>query len=215
MKRLTFADAISHVRNSIDELKINDSLFESDSDSQDLDTIIVSKLKEAIIQAYRTCSLTKIGGDCSSAQAEDFSQGPSAKVVRIKVPGFLRLVGIKAKDSDVIVTDWYTPDSMTAKKQVSPWNRGTYERPIAVIGVSSADRELLYYSLKDDAQSDLSAKFDYVHYLSEPDIVPENDYVDISEGCEMAILTILTALVLMVYKDPHAESFTKLAEAYL
>ena len=219
---LTVQEAIDFVRLSIDEISLNDASFDgyADTDSGDLDEIIKGKMAEAVRFAHMGGQVSIIGPDALFMDEDEIKKnckvsGDEMDVVEIAFKDILRLVRLKMKDSKVAVTAWHDEDSAMGHRQHDKYAKGTFQRPVAINAFGKEHATLRYYSLRTSApeDADILEIVDYVSYLPEPKM--ENGSIAICPGLRTAILNYLTGLVLLVFKDQHAENFFNLAKTHM
>lgn len=210
MKALLLSEARSFVHAAIDEIQLNDSEFEGViDDNADMDSIIDSKILEAVTYIHNNAQLNKIGEDAVTAMPTTSLDGTS-----IKIPSkdIMRLLMFKGRDSDLSVTNWYGEDSPVAAMQNDEYAKGTYQNPVIIKRIG-ANPFFQYYSLaKADALGN-----DSIAYIPYPLISGTGNSIsiDICETVKLSILNYLTGLVLLVYKDQHADSFFNQAKLYM
>lgn len=216
----------NYVLQVLDELKNSDDptmLIEAEG----LDTLKLTKgyLLEATIKAHKDAPSILLDG-VKGAAGTDYSvdwttNGDGSAIIKMQKKT-LRVVSLKAEDSPVVVSEYYSEDSAIGRMQSNEHIRGTYDDPKLIIKkVWATDRqpEFVYYSAKDT-----STTFDleYIPYPSlatlsvepaayslvdgsiteniptiNPDIIGGDEpYVMISDKLEFAVLNLVAAMVL-------------------
>lgn len=144
------------------------------------------------------------------------------KVLEFTLPQesrYLRLVGFQTKDSDITVTNVIGSASAEGRKQANKYIRGRYDRPRLVMEQGSASMTtptFHYYSLKDEYNGS-SAAYDNIKFLR---IVQEQEFSSaameykICYRVKQNIIDYLTALVLVIFNDQRADSFTQKANNF-
>lgn len=211
MLSLPVSELVSAVRISLDELRLNPSLMAGvqDTDSDDLDTIIESKIVEAVTVVHRQADIDLLTDAPAVTPASVTAEG---KVLLIQVPqDMLRFVALKVSDSYYTVCRLIREGSHDALRQGDIYACGTYERPEAVLRRGNSTNTILYYSLREVLGQNESAgeKVELLSYLTVPAI--ENDAVEVCSEVKDAVISMLTGLVLTVFKDEHATRFYEMA----
>ena len=211
MQSLPVSELVSAVRISLDEIRLNPSLMAGvqDTDSDDLDTIIESKIVEAVTVVHRQADIDLLTD--APAVSPD-SVAAEGKVLLIQVPqDMLRFVALKVSDSYYTVCRLIREGSHDALRQGDIYACGTYERPEAVLRRGNSTNTILYYSLREDLGQNESAdeKVELLSYLTVPAI--EDDAVEVCSEVKDAVISMLTGLVLTVFKDEHATRFYEMA----
>lgn len=212
---LTLSEIREFVRTAIDEIQVNESSFVpsdgmSYADDEDMNTIIDSKVIEAITYVHKN-SPTSLLLDAKRFVADNSNTKIEDKEVTVTIPDMMRLVLLKASDSNKVILEYVGEDDPKALMQYDKYCKSTYEDPVLVLSHNGDNKVLTYYSLKEDA-SDINV-FDKVLYIPYPEI--KEDKIDICKDVKLAILNHITGLVLLVYKDEHAESFFNQAKTYM
>ena len=243
MQSLPSDTAILLVRKNLDEVEPNDSVMYTDenNDNLSLNDIIRKNLPEAINAIHLAAPVHLLEG-------EDFSFMPSAVTITsdgvldftlINEQGqeeqaFLRLVFFRATKTggpeDRIVTDVIPESSAEAHKQLNPYIRGNYDRPILVkkqelAGDSGKAPKFAFYSVRDlsrfsgaDPMSAYMAisRFNYIKELAyvAPTTQTPNPSYKISSRLRQNIIDYLTAMVMETYGDQRAQNFYQRASNF-
>lgn len=210
MKNLTVDYIRKRVRACLDELGLNDACFmEEDQDSIELSGVIESKILEAVRYVYLNASRHLLDGVVleGTATVSDIGVG------RLSLPtDFLRMISFKMSDWTSPVCDIITEYDAEYHKQSDKYARGTWESPVCAL-VKTGDGDVLeFYSCKDS-----TATIAHALYLPLPVFENVNHLpcVSVCDKLEDAVVNQITGLVLLTYKDQHADSFINLAKSYM
>lgn len=211
MENLTLAEARLFVRSAIDELQLNESAMEGiPIDESDMDSIIDAKVEEAVEFVHRNAAPQSVADDALIMNADDITMNSNNGTVIIPSSDIMRLLSVKCSDSIVSATEWYNEDTPIAAMQSDPYAKGTSDNPVVIKRLSgSEDDAFVYYSYNKEDNS-ISC---IVKYLPFPKVT--NGAIQICRRVRLAVLNFLTGLVLMVYKDNHADSFFNQAKFYM
>lgn len=223
MTSLTLSDIRAFVRAAIDELQVNESSYvPSDggkdySDDQDMNTIIDSKIVEAVTYVHKNAPLSLLL-DAKKVENSDIKLDSEGTTAVIKISNMLRFVMLKAADAQKAVFDIVGVDDPIATMQGDKYTRGTYQRPVVVLSTDGTNKLLTYYSFKEKETSTTDL-FEGIYYIPNPEINDttdkKNKEVSICKDVKLAILNHIVGLVLLVYKDKHADSFFNQAKTYM
>lgn len=218
MITVTVASLVAAVRASLDELQTNASYMAGvqDTDNSDLDTIISGKVLEAIALVHRNAARSLVVADAPLQTT--ITASADGLVLSVNVPTtMLRFVSFKATDSPHAVTELLEEGSPDALRQADEYACGTWERPEAVLCKGSTNNVIRYYKLRTTlrpadntatpavAAEAASDRVEHLSYIPAPTIVSNS--VDICAALKDAVVSMLTGLVLTVYKDSHADAF--------
>lgn len=207
MVSLTETDAVAAVRKALDELQPNESYMAGvvDSDNVDLDTIIKSKMVEAVAMVHSLAPRSRIADAPAIVSPVVTATG---KVLKVEVPqNMLRFLSIKATDSPYLVTELIEDGSADAIRQTDQYACGTYERPEAVLHRGNTLNQIWYYSLATELgeSEQASARLERISYLTYPAI--SSNAVQVCDLLKDAVISMLTGLVLTIFKDKAADEF--------
>ena len=211
---LTVAQAISAVRAAIDELQPNESYMAgvTDSDNADLDTIIEKKLVEAVAMVHANAAYSLVAADAPAIVSPVATA--DGLVLKVEVPqNMLRFVALKATDSAHTVTDLYDEGDADALRQADQYACGTHERPEAVLHRGGTVNKIWYYKLAsalaaaagNTPAETAASRIERLSYITYPAIA--SNTVKVCAMLKDAVISMLTGLVLTVYKDQSAEAF--------
>lgn len=230
MTVLTIADAIQAVRKNLDEVGLNNSsMFGTDNDNEELDSIISDSIPEAINIVNRSAPQEMLEGCfimfCENPRASVTSlfSGELAFSVMDGVASFafsayayspigdlnvLRILSCKANDSDITVSA-IEEMSPIGRQQANPYVRGTHDKPVLVHRQynNSAEHDCYkYYTFKEDT-SDPRLTVIFIPVCEKEGVL----YVSADEGQEAgyyvsplvkeSILNQLTSMVLTIYGE--------------
>lgn len=207
------ADIVTDVRIAMDEIGVNDADFIVGADDSEMDTIIKSKIVEAVRYVHGNADFSFLSPEKtykSNDDKETVEMGVDTdNVGYISIPDkFLRLVYAKFDSWPVYLQTpiyWNDPEYATLSDEYAT---GTYERPkIAEIYNNENKRELQLYKAKDGKDT-----FS-VGVLLEPEI--SNDTIFISDKLYNAVVYYTTGLVLLTYNEQRADNFFNLALTHM
>lgn len=222
MIKLYVRDAISLVRKNMDEVDSGVEIMLEQPETTALDEVIRRTIPEAINAVNRMVPAERLQG--LAVASTDYSNitinsdgSVSFQVDESKTGPWLKLVSLKAADSDVVLTEVTDEASAEGRKQLNPYVRGRYDDP-TLVGLQGSRLKFKYYSLKEGAVHPANP-FDVFTFMPECELergrlytaaasVP-NSYYLISDGLLDAVVYQLTGLVLNVYGE------TEKAKTYL
>lgn len=196
-------------RNQIDTALITDS----DEETLSLDTIIESKVLEAVERVHRDAPYYKLhhGHNLDGKNAEVYWGEMESGWVLLP-DDFMRLVVFEMSDWERPVYAAITPADPLYTKQSSRVKaiRGTAQRPVCAIAVRQEGKVLEFWSCKSE-----EATVSRAVYMPYPRI-DEYGGVDISEQCYDAVVYTIAGLVAMsVEEGEKAQGFLSIAKTNL
>ena len=197
MFQLGISAACAYVRKSLDELtSVEDIGMLASPDAIDLHKIVENSIIEAAVRVHERASSVLMEG-IQGALGTDFTTAPNSdhSVAITMQKEAVRIVSVKASDSDIVITELIPEDSAEGRKQKNPYICGTHDDPRAVLNkVWSADHKpvITYYSIKDTTLPTF-----VVEYVPYP--VIEENVIEICSRLEYAVLNELTAMVMESY----------------
>lgn len=239
MIRLGETEAVEAVRKNMLEVGANASAMYNDTDNDDLDEIIRKTIPEAINAVNTAAPSALLEGVEMLAERAEYIESSTVWVSdfqSLEVKGrtveftlsdtCLRIVALRAFDSDVVLTDEVPEMSAQGRMQLNPFTRGTFDNPVLVRAQirGSGKPTYGYYSLLDD-YSDFNlvtwlqqhgqsgrgefplATVEYMPYCkyrsgtlyhSSIGIVP---YYEVSDALREAVINQLTGMVLAIYGE--------------
>lgn len=209
MKSLSVDHIRKKVRACLDELGLNDACFmEEDQDSVEFNGVVEYRILEAVKYVHLNASHHLLDGIVLPG-----SPTISGGVGKMTLPvNFLRLISFRMSDWIRPVCDIITEYDAEYHKQADEYARGTFESPVCALVKTGEGDVLEFYSCKDD-----KAKIAHALYLPLPvyEDVNHIPHVSICEKLEDAIINQVAGLVLLTYKDQHADSLINLAQSYM
>lgn len=167
MVTITKEDAVKAVRKNLDEQGINLSgMFDETTDNVDLDSIITKTIPEAIDAVHRSAPVSSLEGVETSFVEESVNNG--VLIFRTEKP-VLRFVGVKAADSNVVISDAVPEVSPEGRKQLNKYVRGTYDNPVLVLQDGTRNR-FKYYTVGDQTVAKPRKVADYLYEMNLGDI---------------------------------------------
>lgn len=201
MFSLNVATALQYVRRALDELtSVEEIGMIASPDSLDLETMVEGAMVEAAVRVHENANVLYLDGKMGY-DGEDFSLEGDDEGVGVKLKAtvpMVRVVSIKASDSDYTITEFLPEDSAEARKQKNKYTRGTYDDPRAVLNKvnnqedSGSDHTpcITYYSMREEGEL---PEFTY-EYVPYPEI--NETEMEICPRLEYAVLNEITAMVL-------------------
>jgi hypothetical protein len=207
MYSLTVNAAFAYVRRAIDELTSAESIgLLVDPDALDLHKLVEGHIVEAVHKIHSLAPVISLEGE-SAAKGTDYTMELQDRVVTLtmKTPT-ARILSLKCKDSDVVLTEMVAENSAEGRMQLNRYIRGTYDEPTLVL-LKKWDGDHLprmrYYTTLISDVDELDFDIEYLPY---PALVEGE--VKIAPRMEYAVLNLIVAMVLDSYKE------TTLAEQY-
>lgn len=201
MFSLNVATALQYVRRALDELtSVEEIGMIASPDSLDLETMVEGAMVEAAVRVHENASVLYLDGQRGWDGEQFYVEGDDegvAVILKATVP-MVRVVSIKASDSDYTITEFLPEDSAEARKQKNKYTRGTYDDPRAVLNKvnnqedSGSDHTpcITYYSMREEGEL---PEFIY-EYVPYPEI--NETEMEICPRLEYAVLNEITAMVL-------------------
>lgn len=199
------SSAIAFVRARMDEIAFEQGdMIPVAQDDRNLDTTIERLLPEAVRVVVLSAPVHLL-----DAEVIETKQNQYGVVNLVPTQSFIRLVYIKASDSEVYVSSAVPFNSPEARMQTNEYTKGTPDAPVVVAGPSNSlyDTEFNYYSMGNTPGSIELA------YIKKP--VLENNEIFCVKRLEEAVLNELTAQVLEVYNDQRAQIYRQKVTTYL
>jgi len=194
--RKTVADIVGEVRVCMDEIGLNDSEFMGEKDSEALDTIIRSKIIDALTFVNGNADKELLSPDAVLADGLAIDDDMTGRVV---LPDdFLRLVYARLS-SWVFAVD--EPVIWTDKRYVMLHDRyatGSWERPAVALSRKGGRKVLELYKAKSGDDAFEAA------VMTVPKIT--GDAVEVSDLLGVALVYYITGLTLLTLKDGHADA---------
>lgn len=203
MYQLGKDEAILLVRKNLDEQGVNDSYIIDldDVDSDELESILVKNLPEAINAVHSASPVQLLDGELlSGIDLNEVSIADGMLSFSISKE-LLRLVAFRAEDSVYVITKPVAEDSFEGRMQLNPYTQGTPDRPRLVL-MQGKDRagksSFRYYSVEktytDPAQA--IARFEYIPRYSYSEGVSS---YGVAENVVENVIDYLTGMMLVTY----------------
>ncbi|WP_300877902.1 hypothetical protein [uncultured Bacteroides sp.] len=199
------SEIIDAVKICIDEIGLNDAEFEEGQDNVEMDTIIRSKIIDALRFINGNADWSMIEPNAVLTQASEAVSINENLIGIVRLPeNFMRLCYARFSSWPLYLSSehiiyWNETEYATLSDQYAT---GTYERP-KIAMVLTPERILQMYKAKtaeDDA---------VVGILTEPAISKNeegDETLDISPKLLQSLIYYISGLTLLTYKDEHADS---------
>ena len=220
MALYTASTIVTDVRTIIDEIQLNDALFIGGTDEGDIDTIIKSKIVEAVRQVLLNARADSLRGAETILDANTITNltvgDKEITVASAFVTDLLRFMYATAESWPMIVTEPITYLDAEYASLSDKYATGLPSRPKVGIKPKGQGFEITLYSLSgNDEQSTIA-------YITEPKVenikvTPETwaDQIDIIETLYRPCLYQIAGLTLLTLRDAHADSMFNQARLLL
>lgn len=219
----TASEIVTAVRVCMDEIGLNDAAFMGGEDNTALDTIIKSKIVDALRYVHGNADTDMLTPDAeeevactpetdagTSAAATDTEESATdgltgvinaKKKVSIVLPtGLMRLCYVKLQEWVMALSDYILWTDKEYAKLQDVHSTGTWERPRMALALKKDKRRVLeLYSAKGIEKTTC-----FVGYMEEP--AEGDDGYNISDKLYVAFIYYVSGLVLLTLKDEHADS---------
>lgn len=200
-------DIIKDVRICIDEIALNDSEFVGMQDNSEMETIIRSKIIDAMRYVHGNADWSLLEPDVKlSMETEGVSVAD--KIGKVKLPdNFMRLCYARFSSWPLFLHEpiyWNDKEYATLS---NPYATGTWERPKIAMTIHNG-KTLELYKAKDD--TDVIE----VGILTEPAITTTEELgeqIFVSEKLERALIYYIAGLTLLTYNEQRADNFFNMA----
>lgn len=195
---------VTDVRVAYDEIAQNDAMMIGDQDESELDTIIRSKIDEAINFVYSNANVDYLEDDDNVAvydgyvKAEDetlLSDKTCILDIDKKIEGWVRLVWVKMDSWMYAVSDIMSRGDKDAAYVSDPYCGATYEKPAVVLSRTSKGRELRIYRASNDNEEGVNVA--YVKKFS----MSEDESTTFGSSLYSAIVYYICSLVAMTFNE--------------
>lgn len=212
---MTESSIVAAVRVCIDEIGINDASWIKGEDDQDMDTIIKSKILDAIRYIYTHADWSVLIPDtiidADAAEPEEGSDG--IWKADVEMTDFLRLCFVKGENWRAYVTEpilWTDPEYATLSDIYSTGSNVHPKAGIAPYAVTSGGTTTTGYNLKVYSCEDPGDIT--VGYMKMPTggEGTEPDY-SLNGDIAPAVIYYIAGLTLLTYNDQHADDMFKQA----
>lgn len=196
MATLTAENAIKAVRKNLDEQQWNPSTMYGESkDNIELDHIIAHTLPEAIDAVNREAPAAALE-TIESSFTENSLNEDGVLSFHTTHP-VLRLIAMRAADSNVVLGESIPENSPNARMQLNRYVRGTSDNPVLVLQSGTLD-SFKYYSVQDPT---IRVSNTHIAQLSYITFASYDDSYDISSALITTVIDKLTSMVLAIYGD--------------
>ena len=196
MYQLSVGAAYAYTRKCMDEMySIESEGMVGVSDDLNLRKQVEDSIVEAVVKVHRNAPsvlLEGIKGTVATSYGLGFDEKSEGIITITMLKDTLRIISVKAKDSDIVVCDFVAEDSAEGRKQLNKYVRGVPDDPRVVLmqkGAGDYRPVLKYYTSKE--KGDDAIDLTYIPY---PTI--EETMVDISPKLEYAVLNEIVAMIL-------------------
>lgn len=215
MTSYTVSTIVTDVRTIIDEIQLNAALLIGGTDEGDIDTIIKSKIVEAVRQVLlnaRADSLRGAETKVDSIQMENLvftaGDGITKKVAYADITNLLRFMYAYAPSWPQIVTEPITYLDAEYASLSDRYATGDPSRPKVGIRPEEDGYRVSLYSVKEADEKSI-----VIAYIAEPTMV--NDAISILETLYRPCLYQIAGLTLLTLRDAHADSMFNQARLLL
>lgn len=199
------AAIVRDVRICLDQNQRDGQLLETgERDTLSLDTIIISKVEEAVERVESVAPAHLLEEGHTFGDSVVWGEKESGRVM---LPDdFMRLVAFRMSDWERTLYSAISADTGEYAKQSSRYKgiRGNVQRPVCAIVNGASGKELEFYSC--NSEEAYVSRGSYIPYPR----IDENGGIDISERCYIAVVYTIASLVLTTYGE--REQSNELAE---
>lgn len=198
MYQLSVGAAYAYTRKCMDEMySIESDGMVGISDDLNLRKQVEDSIVEAVVKVHNNAPVSMLEGkEGISGEEYDYALGFDEKnqgVITITMlKDTLRVISVKAKDSDVVVCNFLPEDSAEGRKQLNKYVRGVPDDPrVVIMKNNSQDYQpiLKYYTSTETG-------FDAISLTYIPYPIIEETVVYISPKLEYAVLNEIVAMIL-------------------
>lgn len=198
---------VSDVRVCIDENASNESEFLSGSDDKELDTIIKSKVEDAIRYALRNANLSFLEPTVNDYKANIVGDG--VKYARITLEEtFLRFVSVKSEGWAHHVSEPILSTDRAYATLKNPITTGHLDNPKAAIMLDGEKKLLELYGMpqKNDDNQIVKVTLSYISdvHIGDPDSEGKI-YCDIPNKVYRGVIYYIAGATLQAFKDAHGD----------
>ena len=201
MYQLSVGAAYAYTRKCMDELfSIETEGMVGITDDLNLRKQVEDCIVEAVVKTHKNAPSDLLEGVMGAydisydlTAEENLGEGEEGVLTITMKENTLRIVSIKAYDSDVVVCNFIPEDSAEGRKQLNKYVRGVSDDPRVVIAkVGHADYQpILRYYTTTEKPSGRAITLTFIPY---PEIV--ESIVEISPRLEYAVLNEIVAMIL-------------------
>lgn len=212
---MTESSIVTAVRICIDEIGINDSAWIQGADDSDMDTVIKSKILDAIRYIYTHADWSVLVPDMTITEDATAPSEGSDGIWRasIEMTDFLRMCFVSAQNWKAFVTEpilWTDAEYATLEDFYSTGNNTHPKAGIAPYAVTSSGTTTSGYKLNVcscEDPGDITVGY-MVMPVASTDADP--DY-SLNGDIGPAVIYYIAGLTLLTYNDPHADDMFKQA----
>lgn len=213
MLKQSLESIVSDVRVCIDENAGNESQFLFGSDDAELDTIIKSKVEDAIRYALRNADLSFLEPTVKDYKANIVGDG--VKYARITLEEtFLRFVSVKSEGWAHHVSEPILSTDRAYASLKNPITTGYLDNPKAAIVLDEPKMSLELYGMPQKKVDNPIVKV-ALSYISDVHIgEPDGEgkvYCDIPNKVYRGVIYYTAGATLQAFKDAHADSMFNMA----
>lgn len=220
MTNYAVSTIVTDVRTIIDEIQLNEALLIGGTDEGDIDTIIKSKIVEAVRQVLLNARADSLRGAETIIDTNTISErtigGKRVVVASTSVSDLLRFMYATAESWAQIVTEPITYLDAEYASLSDRYATGDASRPKVGIRPQGQGYEITLYSLSNNQEQSTIA------YIAEPKLIegkvdPETIQLHISllETLYRPCLYQISGLTLLTLRDAHADSMFNQARLLL
>lgn len=203
---------VSDVRVCIDENAGNESQFLFGSDDAELDTIIKSKVEDAIRYALRNADLSFLEPTVKYYKANIVGDG--VKYARITLEDtFLRFVSVKSEGWAHHVSEPILSTDRAYASLKNPITTGYLDNPKAAIVLDEPKMSLELYGMPQKNNDNQIVEV-ALSYISDVHIWADSKgkvYCDIPDKVYRGVVYYTAGLTLLTFKDAHADAMFNMA----
>lgn len=211
MTNYAVSTIVTDVRTIIDEIQLNEALLIGGTDEGDIDTIIKSKIVEAVRQVLLNARADSLRGAETIIDTNTISErtigGKRVVVASTSVSDLLRFMYATAESWAQIVTEPITYLDAEYASLSDRYATGDASRPKVGIRPQRQGYEITLYSLSNNQEQSTIA------YIAEPTMV--DDVISILETLYRPCLYQIAGLTLLTLRDAHADSMFNQARLLL
>ena len=215
MYQLSVGAAYAYTRKCMDEMySIESEGMVGISDDLNLRKQVEDSIVEAVVKIHKNAPSVLLEGVNGSDQLDfdvEFDEKGEGIITITMLKDTLRVISVKAVDSDIIVCNFLPEDSAEGRKQLNKYVRGVPDDPRVVLMQTGSDYKpiLKYYTCKK-TESMTPVKLTYIPYP-----IIEETMVSISPKLEYAVLNEIVAMILdnmnahdkaAIYRNKSVES---------
>lgn len=209
MLKQSLESIVSDVRVCIDENASNEAEFLFRSDDTELDTIIKSKIEDAIRYALRNANLSFLEPTVQDYKVNIVGNG--VKYARVTLEEkFLRFVSVKSEGWAHHVSEPILSTDRAYATLKNPITTGHLDNPKAAIILDGGKKLLELYGMpqKDDDNPIVKVTLSYISdvHIGKPDETTGTVYCDIPNKVYRGVIYYTAGATLQAFKDAHGDA---------